>query len=102
MVVAMQLIITPGGAVRCVYSEEIDLQTLGSPAISRASRVEPDQHGRWLADLSPIAGPILGPFDLRSEALAAEQAWLEVNWLNQPAGQRKVGQTGSCPPGQDK
>jgi len=82
----MQLIITPGGAVRCVYSEEIDLQTLGSPAITRASHVEPDQQGRWVADLSPIDGPILGPFDLRSEALAAEHAWLEIHWLGRPAG----------------
>ena len=69
----MQLIITPGGAVRCVYSEEIDLAALGSPAISRASHVEPDQQGGWLADLSPAAGPKLGPFSRRSEALAAEQ-----------------------------
>jgi hypothetical protein len=29
-------------------------------------------------------GPVLGPFALRSEALAAEHAWLEVNWLNPP------------------
>ena len=77
----MQLIITPGGAVRCVYSEAIDLQALGSPTITRASHVEPDQQGRWLADLSPVNGPTLGPFRTRSEALAAEKAWLEANWL---------------------
>ena len=35
----------------------------------------------WLADLSPVNGPVLGPFDRRSEALAAELAWLEANWL---------------------
>ena len=77
----MQLVITPGGAVRCIYSEELDLSALGSPAISRASHVEPDQHGRWLADLSPVGGPLLDGFDHRSQALAAEQAWLEANWL---------------------
>ena len=59
---AMQLIITPGGAVRCIYSEDIDLAALGSPTISRASHVEPDQQGRWWADLSPVGGPSLGPF----------------------------------------
>ena len=79
---AMQLIIEPGGAVRCIYSEAINLFALGSPAISRASNVEPDEQGRWLADLSPIHGPTLGPFRHRSEALAAEQAWLETNWLD--------------------
>ncbi len=77
----MQLVIKPDGAVRCLYTEEIDLNTLGRPVISRGSHVEPDQHGRWFADLSPSAGPKLGPFDRRSEALAAETVWLEANWL---------------------
>jgi hypothetical protein len=79
--IAMQLVIEPGGVVRCIYSEEIDLVALGSPAISRASNVEPDQQGRWWADLSPVNGPLLGPFDHRSEALAAEAAWLGNYWL---------------------
>ena len=60
MVVAMQLIITPGGVVRCIYSEEIDLAALGSPAISRAIHVEPDQQGRWWADLRRWAVPRWG------------------------------------------
>lgn len=78
----VQLVIEPGGAVRCIYSEVFDIATLGSPAISRASYVEPDQQGRWWADLSPVDGPVLGPFDCRSAALTAEQAWLETNWLS--------------------
>ena len=82
----MQLVIEPGGAVRCLYTEEIDLGSLGSPTILRASHVEPDRQGRWLADLSPIGGPVEGPFRLRSEALAAEHAWLETNWLGCAAG----------------
>jgi hypothetical protein len=77
----MQLVITPGGAVRCLYSEAIDLAALGSPAITRASHVEPMPDGRWLADLSPVGGPTLGPFRLRSHALAAERDWLEANRL---------------------
>ena len=75
----MQLVILPGGAVRCLYSEEIDLAALGSPAITRASHVEHTAEGRWLADLSPVCGPTLGPFGLRSQALAAERDWLEVH-----------------------
>jgi hypothetical protein len=82
----MQLVIEPGGVVRCIYGEEIDLAALGSPAISRASHVEPDQQGRWWADMSPVGGGLLGPFGTRSEALAAEQSWLETNWLSGPAG----------------
>ena len=77
----MQLVILPGGAVRCLYSEEIDLAALGSPAITRASHLEPTPEGRWLADLSLACGPVLGPFPSRSEALAAEHSWLETNWL---------------------
>lgn len=77
----MQLVIEPGGAVRCIYSEAIDLAALGSPAIQRASHVEPTPDGLWLADLSPVQGPVLGPLARRSEALAAELAWLEAHWL---------------------
>ena len=77
----MQIIITLGGAVRAIYGEAIDLAALGSPVITRASHVEPDQQGRWLADLSPVNGPSLGPFPSRNEALAAEQQWLEAHWL---------------------
>ncbi|HKM52171.1 MAG TPA: hypothetical protein VJY33_02110 [Isosphaeraceae bacterium] len=77
----MDLVISPNGTVRAVYSEDIQLTKLGSAVISRASHVEPDSQGRWLADLSPVGGPVLGPFDRRSEALAAELAWLEANWL---------------------
>jgi hypothetical protein len=81
----MQLVVDPRGGVRCIYSEEIDLAALGSPVITRASHVEPDRHDRWLADLGPVRGPVLGPYPLRSEALAAESAWLEANWLGHSA-----------------
>jgi hypothetical protein len=73
----MHLHISPVGQIRCIYNEAISLQELGSVSIQRASHVEPDAAGNWLADLSPVAGPVLGPFALRSEALAAEVAWLE-------------------------
>jgi len=73
----MQLVVEPGGAVRCVYSEELDLHALGSLAIRRASHVEPDADGLWVADLSPVGGPVLRGFGRRSEALEAEREWLE-------------------------
>ena len=77
----MKLVIEPTGRVRALYSEEIALDALGRAKIIRASTVEPDQDGRWHADLRLLPGLVLGPFDRRSEALAAEVAWLERHWL---------------------
>ena len=77
----MQIVIDPVGTAMCLYDEAIDLTALGHPEIKRGSHVEPDEHGRWNADMSPVAGPVLGPFDRRSVALAAEREWLETHWL---------------------
>jgi hypothetical protein len=73
----MQLIVDPQGQLHCLYAEAIDLAALGSVGIRRASHVEPDVDGRWWADLAPVGGPKLGPFDRRSGALRAESDWLE-------------------------
>lgn len=73
------MIVGPSGQVRCVYDEAIDLAQLGELSIRRASRVEPDDQGRWWADLAPVNGPVLGPFARRSSALDAERLWLESN-----------------------
>lgn len=78
----MQLVIQPDGSLKCVYGEAIDLHALGQVSISRGSHVEPTSTGQWLADLSPVSGPVLGPFPQRSQALDAEREWLEANWLN--------------------
>jgi len=77
----MQLVVQTNGTLRCLYDEAIDLAEFGPMSIARASHVEPDDAGRWLADLSPVAGPLLGPFERRSDALDAELAWLDANWL---------------------
>jgi hypothetical protein len=77
----MQVLITPGGELRCVYDEAIDLKTFGRINIARGSHAEPDDMGHWFADLSPVGGPKLGPFSNRSQALGAEREWLEGNWL---------------------
>ena len=77
----MQLVVDPAGKIRAIYGEQIDLATLGRPSVFRASHVEPDRDGRWHADLRPVLGPVLGPFARRSEAIAAEVAWLEEHWL---------------------
>ena len=77
----MVLVVAPGGQKHCLYDEALDLSAMGSVSIRRASHVEPDEHGQWWADLAPVQGPMLGPFLRRSEALKAEQVWLEEHRL---------------------
>ncbi len=78
----MQLVIDPGGNVRCVYDEALPLAELGRLTITRGSHVEPNEAGLWTAGLLPVGGPLLGPFATRSEALTAEREWLEQHWLS--------------------
>ena len=77
----MELRIDPRGRAFAIYDEIIDLSILGQVTIQRASHVEPDEHALWWADLSPVNGPKLGPFRLRTDALVAERDWLETHWL---------------------
>ena len=50
--------------------------------IIRASHVEPDRQGRWLADLSPVAGPVLGTVRAPQRGPSTpSRAWLERHWL---------------------
>ena len=82
----MKLYISAGGNCTAIYDESLDLHALGRPEISRASHVEPTAEGQWTADLSPVAGPLLGPFATHSQALDAEVAWLHV-WLDNQHGE---------------
>lgn len=81
------IIITPEGRVRHIYSDdlvEMDAR-LGFSETKRVSNVEPgyftDGITRWFADMSPVGGSVLGPFNTRAEALACEVNWLERNNL---------------------
>lgn len=77
----MLLVIDRQGHGHCLYGEAIDLAALGHLSIIRASHVEPDREGKWWTDLSPVSGPCLGPFLRRSEAIAAEEEWLETHFV---------------------
>lgn len=78
----MQLFIDTTGGTNCLYGETIALGELGDVTIRRASHVEPDEAGRWWADLAPSHGPRLGPFVARSAALLAEANWLTTHVLS--------------------
>lgn len=70
-------IVTKDGDICFIWDDALAfLIDLGKPEIKRASHVEPTRDGRWVADLSPVNGPVLGPFRLRQEALDAEREWL--------------------------
>jgi len=75
----MELVISPSGQITTIYNEVLNLAALGTPWIERASHVEPDAAGHWFAQI--IDGPVLGPFDRRSEAIAAEVEWLVAHRL---------------------
>jgi hypothetical protein len=74
-----ELLITSKGIARCIYSEDLDWTDLGAVSIHRASHCEPDERGRWWADMLLSGGPKLGPFRVRSEAIGAELQWLHTN-----------------------
>jgi len=67
------------GTIKSIYTEQINLNELGKLSITRASHVEPTVDGKWTADMSPLNGPILGPFENRTLALKEEIKWLEEN-----------------------
>ncbi len=79
----LRLKIALNGDVSFIYSDDLaGLLQEGQPTITRASHVEPTSNGQWEADMSPVNGPVLGPFRLREEALAQEVIWLKENLFN--------------------
>lgn len=74
----MKIKINPDGMVEMLYTEKIDIASIGKIIdIRRASHVEPTAEMQWISDMTVSGGPVLGPYDIRSEALAAEIDWLE-------------------------
>lgn len=77
----MDILVRPSGSATCIYFDAIPLSAIGTLSIIRASNVEPNSVGQWMADLSPVDGPVLGPFEKRADAIKAEVNWLQNNWL---------------------
>ncbi len=76
----MDVFVGTTGEITTLYQEVLDLAALGACRIERASHVEPDAAGQWWAEI--VDGPRLGPFPRRSDALAAEVAWLTEHRLS--------------------
>ena len=74
--------ISRAGTLEFIYHDALrPLLTAGEATIRRASHVEPTPDGQWTADLTPLHGPILGPYLTRADALTAETDWLIQHWL---------------------
>ena len=76
------IIIEADGTIRFVYSDALaEVFSDESLHTMRASHVEPAPTGGWLADMSPVGGPVLFHHDdvgfaTRAEALAAERTYI--------------------------
>lgn len=77
----LELSIGLDGKLKAIYSDDLrPFFALGDTKIERVSSVEPEDT-EWVADLTKVGGPILGPFTDRSKALLAEVEWLKENYL---------------------
>lgn len=104
----MKIVIDTNGEARAIASDDVEGLGLGDAKKRRASHVLPknrllrwafrllrDKFGEtgrvaeltrrwpclWMADMSPMGGPTVGPFRNRSAAIAWEVAWLDSHWL---------------------
>lgn len=73
------------GCLEAIYNDRlVPLMAEGESTVRRASHVEPvtiQGQTWWEADMSPVGGPLLPARRTREEALAAEVAWLNANYL---------------------
>ena len=78
-------VIIKDGKVSFIYADEMKpFLGLGQAEVRRASHVEPitvNGEVKWEADMSPVDGPVLGPYDTRAIALAKEVEWLNAHSL---------------------
>lgn len=83
----MQAIVRPDGTIEFLYSDihKKLIESATEVKNPRVSDVEPTQDGKaWVADMSRVGGPELGPFPTRDEALRREVEWLEAHGLPDP------------------
>ena len=72
----LSISINDEGTLEFIYSDDlIGLFSEGKPTITRASSVEPNEEGKWIAHMA--TGEKLGPFTTRQEALSEEVKFLK-------------------------
>jgi hypothetical protein len=70
-------LVIKAGTITAIYDDALTALFDGADVdIRRATRVEPDGKN-WIADLSPVGGPVLRGFTTRKAALAAEVRYLD-------------------------
>lgn len=74
-------VIIENGRARFIHDDDLAqaMSQHGDVQIRRASHVEPNEHGKWTVDLTPVGGPKIGTFDRREMALECERLWLLRN-----------------------
>lgn len=77
----LRLHFAPTGRAVMVYDDKARdvMDALGTATVRRASNVEPDVHGNWVADLRAVNGPATRPYRNRAFALRAEVEWLHAH-----------------------
>lgn len=85
----MKITFEVDGRIKFIYDDtvaEVAIESLGPLTIKRASHVEPcpSNNSLWQADMSPVDGPLLGPFPTRAMALEVERAWLSLHGVPRP------------------
>lgn len=82
----VSVFILSDGTVNFLYYDELKpLLAIGDVDVARASHVDPEKtlDGlKWFANLAPVNGPKLGPYETRTEAITGEIDWLTENYLN--------------------
>jgi len=75
MSLEIQIVINEG-EIRFIHQDDLaEVFQTGKTTTRRASHLAPGKGG-WNADLRPVNGPVLGPFNRRDTALQAEDNWL--------------------------
>ena len=70
-------LVIKAGTITAIYDDALTALFDGADVdIRRATHVEPDGKN-WIADLSPVGGPVLRGFTTRKAALAAEVRYLD-------------------------
>lgn len=76
-------LVIKGGSIHAIYDDAlVPLMDDASVTTRRASHVEPEWDGRgWMADMSPVDGPLMNGFKTREAALSAERYYLDQYYM---------------------